>query len=214
MNEIDQLLKHLAVEAQQHPSGTLKRQIALGKLLNEIQKSGRLTRPTLASQFRGSYEEIYAVAKQRLFQYICEKIDNYDQNREVLQWANFILETRFPDAIREVTQICKNLDLTKVERLTLDDLEKEGMSEATTASDSDEQDIKKYLKEDLEGIFREAHIRDNPQANFQFISLQIAEGYSYKEIAEKIGIPYQTLNSFYKRTLAKFKPKIEEYLSE
>lgn len=216
MNEIDELLKQLAIEAQQHPPGTLKRQIALGKLLHEIQKPGRLTCPKAPSQLRGSYEEIYAVAKQRLFKSICEKIDNYDRSKEVLQWANFLLDTRFPDAIREETQICRGVDLTQVERLTLDDLERDGMSELPTESDSEAKELRKYIEEDPEGIFREAHIRkrNNPQANFQFISLRMSEGYNIREIADELNIPYQTLNSFYKRNSEKFKPIFKEYLSE
>lgn len=207
MNEIDELLKQLAIEAQQHPPGTLKRQRALGKLLHEIQKPGRLTRPQVLFKFEFYFsQEIYAVAKQRLFQSICEKIDNYKPNKgEVLAWAQFLLEKRCLDSSSEVIP---------VHRLTIDDLEIDGMSELTTERDSDGREIRKYIEEDPEGIFREAHIRNNPQANFQFISLRMIEGYNIREIADELNIPYQTLNSFYQRNSEKFKPIFKEYLSK
>lgn len=209
-NDLDQCLKQLAIEAQQHLPNTLKRQLAVQKLLIEIERSGKLKHPTAPPQFRGHlYQEIYAVAKQRLFCYMNEKIDNYDQNREVLQWANFLLEKRFPDAIREVTQVCQGLDLTKIKRLTLDDLD---MEEITVQKDVEEGEIVRYLEEDPEGIFQAEHIPKYPHANFQFIALQVAFGYSFKEISDELQLPYQTVMSFYKRRLVKFKSKFDLYL--
>jgi DNA-directed RNA polymerase specialized sigma24 family protein len=132
----------------------------------------------------------------------------------VLQWANFILGKRFSDAIREETQICRGIDLTQVKRFTLDELELDGMSELATESDSEATEISKYIKEDPEGIFRTTYTSKNTQANFQFIALRNIEGYSLKEITEELGIPYQTLNSFYNRSLDKFRPMFKEYLSK
>ncbi len=208
-NDLDQRLKQLAIEAQQHLPNTLKRQQAVQKLLIEIERSGKLKHPQAPPQFRGHlYQEIYAVAKQRLFCYINEKLDNYDPNREVLQWANFLLEKRFPDAIREVTQVCKGLDL-QVKRLTLDDLD---MEEIIVQKDVDEREIIRYLEEDPEGIFQAEHISKAPHANFQFIALEVAFGYSFKEISDELALPYQTVVSFYKRRLTQFKHKFEAYL--
>jgi hypothetical protein len=41
------------------------------------------------------YEEIYAEAQQRLFLHLCEKIDQYNPELEVMQWANFLMRRRF-----------------------------------------------------------------------------------------------------------------------
>ncbi len=90
-DEIDQCLKQLAMEAQRHPPKSRQRQRALAKLVSAIERSGKLAHP-YPSYFRGSYKEIYAEAQQRLFCHICEKIDDYDSQREVLQWANFLLK--------------------------------------------------------------------------------------------------------------------------
>lgn len=208
-NDLDQRLKQLAVEAQQHLPNTLKRQLAVQKLLIEIEHSGKLKHPTAPPQFRGQlYHEIYAVAKQRLFCYINEKLDNYDPNREVLQWANFLLEKRFPDAIREVTQVCKGLDL-QVKRISLDDWDTE---EITVEKDVEQQELIKFLEEDPEEVFKAEHILKAPHANFQFIALKVAFGYSFKEISDELQLPYQTVVSFYKRQLVQFKPKFEAYL--
>lgn len=210
-NDLDQRLKKLAVEAQQHSPNTLKRQQSVQRLLIEIERSGKLKHPKAPPQFRGHlYHEIYAVAKQRLFCHINEKLDSYDPNREVLQWANFLLEKRFPDAIREVMQDCKGLDLL-VKRLTLDDLE---LEEVTVQKDVCERELISYLEEDPGGVFRSEHILKMPHANFQFIALKVAFGYSFKEISDELALPYQTVVSFYKRRLSQFKPRFEVYLSQ
>lgn len=73
MNEINQQLKQLALEAQQHPAKTKQRQQALTKLLKAIQQSGQLMRPrsgefqvvrtfgqTQATRTRGSYTLVVA----------------------------------------------------------------------------------------------------------------------------------------------------------
>lgn len=212
-NDLDQCLKQLAVAAQQHRPNTLKRQQSVQKLLMAIERSGKLKYPKAPPQFKGQlYQEIYAVAKQRLFCHINDKIDSYDSNREVLQWANFLLETRFPDAIREVMQVCKGLDLTKVKRLTLDDFELDEVTEEMTGKDAEKREIVKCLEDDIEGIFKAEYVANTPRANFQFIALKVASGYSFKEISDELQLPYQTVVSFYKRKIIKFKPIFEDYL--
>lgn len=208
MTDLDQHLKQLAIEAKRHPPKTRERQIALTKLICEIQKPGRLTRRiNVPPQLEGSYQEIYAVATQRLFRYICENIDNYNPNTgEVLQWANYLLKVRFSDASGEITG--------KRQHLSLDDLGSDEMNQETTQKDSEALELRRYIEEDPEGLFSTTYTSGNEQANFKFISLRIAEGYTYTEIAQELGISYQTLNSFYKRTIVKFKPLFQEYLSK
>lgn len=82
MKELDKQLKLLALEAQRHPRKSPQRQRALARLLSAINQSGKLTRP-YRGQFQGFYQDIYAEAQQRLFFYICERIDDYDPQREV-----------------------------------------------------------------------------------------------------------------------------------
>ena len=206
-NDLDQRLKQLAIEAQQHQPNTLKRQQAVQRLLIEIERSGELRYPSPLPQFKGHlYQEICAVAKQRLFCYINQKLDIYNSNREVLQWANFLLEKRFYEASREVVSYCQGLDL-----LTLDDLDTEAI---TVQKEGDDREIVRYLEDDPEGVFKAEHILKFPHANFQYIALQVASGYSFKEISDELALPYQTVVSFYKRRLVKFKPNFEAYLSQ
>jgi hypothetical protein len=215
MNEVDSCLKQLAIEAQRHPPKTKERQQALAKLLIAIQQSGKLSRPYLG-QFRGLYEEIYAEAKQRLFHHICENLDNYDPQREVLQWANFLLKKRFfVEASRDLMPtLPKGVDARQIKRLTIDDLDRNNPLDINSQLiHSLSQEVIQYIQADPEGIFKGAHISKKPGANFQFLALKIVSGYSWKEISAELEIKIPTLSSFYQRCLTKFGPKFKEYLS-
>lgn len=215
MNEINQQLKQLALEAQQHPAKTKQRQQALTKLLKAIQQSGQLVRPR-QGDFLGFYEEIYAEALQRLFFHICERIDDYDPQREVLQWANFLLNKRFfVEASRSVMPtLPKGVNPKEIKRLTIDDLDRNNPIEANIQENpSLFQEVFQCLESDPEGIFKGTHISQHPAANFQFLAIQILSGYSWKEISAELEIKIPTLSSFYQRCLTKFAPKFKEYLS-
>lgn len=214
MNDIDERLTQLAVEAQRHPPGTIARRQAIAKLLSAIQKSGLLCHP-YSGQFQGLYDEIYAVAKQMLFRHIYQKIDDYDAQRgELLQWANFLLSKRFfNEAIRELTQVYKGVDPKQLKRYELDDLETTHSDKITIKTPSDAQELMQYIREDPEGLFQNEHTCNNPAANFQFLAIQVTSGYSWKEICTELGIKVPTLSAFYQRCLTKFKPKFQEYLS-
>jgi hypothetical protein len=98
--------------------------------------------------------------------------------------------------------------------LTIDDLDRNNCIEVTTQLiPSLSQEVIQCLEEDPEGIFKEAHIGNNPAANFQFLAIKIVTGYSWKEISAELGgIKIPTLSSFYYRCLTKFAPKFKEYL--
>ena len=215
MNEIDQHLKQLAVEAQRHPPKTKQRQQALTKLVRAIQQSGMLIRPRRGA-FQGFYGEIYAEALQRLFFHICERIDDYDPQREVLQWANFLLDKRFfVEASRTfMPTLPKGVHPKEITRLTIDDLDRNNPIEVKNPeTHSLFQEVFQYLESDPEGIFKSTHISKNPAANFQFLAIKILSGYSWKEISDELGIKIPTLSSFYQRCLTKFIPNFKEYLS-
>lgn len=215
MNDIDQQLKQLAIEAQLHPPKTKQRQQALSKLLRAIQQSGRLMRPR-RGDFQGFYEEIYAEALQRLFFHICERIDDYDPQREVLQWANFLLNRRFfIEASRNfMPTVPKGVNPKEIIRLTIDDLDRNNPIEVKTQENpSLLQEVFHYLESDPEGTFKSTHISKNQTANFQFLAIKILSGYSWKEISAELEVKIPTLSSFYQRCLTKFAPKFKEYLS-
>ncbi|NEP01463.1 MAG: sigma-70 family RNA polymerase sigma factor [Symploca sp. SIO2E9] len=212
--EIDARLKQLALEAQRYPKKSKQRQRALAKLLSAISRSGKLTHP-YPGQFQGFYQDIYAEGKQRLFCHICERIDEYDSQREVLQWANFLFKRRFfVEAAREVMPtVPKGVNQKQIIRLTIEDLDKNNpYSVNSQLTPTLSQEIIHFLELDPEGIFKETYAAKNPKANFRFLALQIISGYSWKEIAEQLGMKIPTLSSFYQRSLVKFAPKFKEYL--
>jgi hypothetical protein len=212
---LDEQLKQLAVEAQQHPPRTSQRQRSLARLMSAIYQSKKLIRP-YQGQFQGVYEEIYAEAQQRLFLYLCEQIDRYNHNLEVLQWANFLMKKRFfIEASRDLMPTApKGMDRSQVKRITMDVLEKQNPVELRSRSNASlSEEVIQCIQEDHDEIFQRTHIEQKPAANFQYIALRFLEGYSWKEISEEVDVKVVTLSSFYLRCLAKFAPKFKEYLS-
>lgn len=213
MRELDDRLKHLALEAQNYPRDSLERRKTVDRLLREIQDSKRLCRPSVPSQLLGSYEEIYAIALQNIFWYLYEKIDLYNPEKEVLQWVNFLLRKRFPEAIREVTKLYRGVQPMQLKRITLEDLDRCIPPEPKNAPSSEIQDIRQYIKEDPDNLFRSTYVANNPNANFQDIALRVLEGWSWREISTELAVKVPTLSSFYQRSLKKFASNFKEYLS-
>lgn len=215
MKEIDQQLKQFAIEAQRQPPKTKQRQQALAKLLSAMQQSGMLTRP-YRGYFQGFYEEIYAEALQRLFCHLCERIEEYDSQREVLQWANFLLKKRFfIEAARTIMPtVHKSANSRSTTRLSIDDLDRNNPLEINPQlAPSLSQEVMEFIETDPDGFFKSTHVSNHPAANFQFLAMKIIAGYSWKEISAELGIKIPTLSSFYQRCLTKFAPKFKEYLS-
>jgi len=214
MNELNARLKQLALTAQQSPAKSQNRRLALAKLIKAILKSGRLCRPH-KGKFRGFYEDIYAEAQQKLFCYICENIDKYNPQYDVLAWVNFLFAKRFfIEASREVMpKGFQRAYQRQATRLTLEQLEQKTSLQFTHSSTpSILQEVIDVLQEDPEGIFQSTHIVNQPVANFKFLALKVMAGYSWKEISNELGIKISTLNSFYQRCLVRFGSKFREYV--
>lgn len=212
---LDEQLKQLAIEAQRHLPNTPQRQRSLGRLVGEIYRSRKLVRP-YRGQFLGVYEEIYAEAQQRLFLHICEKIDQYNPELEVMQWANFLMKRRFfMEASRDLmTAIPKGVKRSQLKRTPLEALEKQHPVELRSqANVSLSEEVIQYIQEDHDKVFQLTHIEQKPAANFQYIALRFLGGYSWKEISEELDVKVITLSSFYLRCLTKFAPTFKEYLS-
>ena len=215
IEDIDRQLKQLAIEAQRTLPKTPQRQRSLTRLVSLICRSQRLVRP-YAGQFKGFYNDIYAEAQQRLLLYLCENIDRYDPEREVLQWANFLMKARFfVEASRDVMPtIPKGVDRTFVKRMTLDALDKKApVDQQISRQPSISEEVVQCIREDCDGIFRKTHIVNKPQAHFQFIALQFLGGYSWKELSAHLDVKVVTLSSFYHRCLLKFAPIFKAYLT-
>lgn len=220
---LDEQLKRLAEEARQHPPNTPQRQRLIAQLISAIYRSKRLVRP-YREQFPGLYEEIYAEAQQRLFLHICEKIDQYNSEFEVMQWANFLMKRRFfietsrdllpatPKGVERWRSLSSGE--SQIKRMTLEILEKQNPVELQSqANASLSEEVIQYIQEDHDKVFQSTHIEHKPAANFQFIALRFLGGYSWKEISVELDVKVVTLSSFYQRCLTKFAPKFKEYLS-
>lgn len=212
---LDDYLQQLATTAQRHPPGSRDRKKALAQLVSALQKSGQLTRPR-RGQFQGFYEEIYREALQRLFVYVCDRIDDYNPTRgRMLQWVNFLLGRRFfIEASREVLPtVPKGVDAKTIIRLSLDDLDSNNPSELNPQlTQSLSEDLKDYLQEDPDGVFVTTCIAKHANANFQHIALRRLDGYSWKELSEELDLGISTLSSFYQRCITRFGPKCKQDL--
>jgi hypothetical protein len=214
--QLDDRLRQLAIAAQQHPQSSSARQRALTELITIMQRSGRLTRPR-RGQFPMLYEDIYAEALQRLFSFVCERIDYYNpQKGEVLQWVNFLLSQRFfIEASRDyLPAVYKGMDARSVKHLTLESLDQSNPYELNPQLVPHlSQEVKDCLEEDPEGLFAQAFVASCPAASFQYLALKRLEGYSWQDLAVELEIAIPTLSSFYQRCLTRFAPKLKVYLS-
>ncbi|MEL6222757.1 MAG: sigma-70 family RNA polymerase sigma factor [Cyanobacteria bacterium J06627_8] len=213
--DVDEQLKRLAIEAQSAPPKSVQRQRSLTCLVSLICQSKRLVRP-YRGQFQGFYQDIYAEAQQRLFLHLCENIDRYDPQREVLQWVNFLMQKRFfVEASRDVMPTApKGMDRSQVKRITLDVLNKQNPVDwHSSQTPSLSEEMMQCITEDCNGVFQSTHILDKPDANFQRIALSFLAGYSWKEISSDLDVKVVTLSSFYQRCLLKFAPLFKDYLS-
>lgn len=206
IEELDEQLKQLATLAQQYPSRTRKRQLALTQLVQVILRSGRLRRPH-RGQFLHRYEEIYEEAQQELLFYVCQHIDKYNPERgSVMAWCNVLLARRFfKEAIPKV------IDKPGVEKKTLVDLDNLSSPEEPPVLT---ELLRECIESDSENLFKTEHIKDDPTANFQSLALRRILGKSWKEIAMEFDTKISTVSSFYYRCLNKFSEKLKEYCIE
>lgn len=214
--QLDDRLRQLAIAAQQHPQGSFVRRRALTELISMMQRSGKLARPR-RGQFLMLYEEIYAEALQRLFSFVCERIDYYNpQKGEVLQWVNFLLSQRFfIEASRDfLPTVYKGMDARTVQCLTLESLDQSNPYELNPQLIPHlSQEVKDCLEEDPEGLFAQAYVANHPVASFQYLALKRLEGYSWQDLSVELNIAIPTLSSFYQRCLTRFAPTLKTYLS-
>ena len=202
-DEIDEVLKQLALVAQQHPPLTHGRQLALRQLVNGILQSGRLCRPQ-QGQYSGVYQDIYDEALQELLLFVCQNIDKYDPERgSVMAWVNTLLARRF---FREA--IPKVLSQQNFRVMTLSELDNLAAPEETETLTEIFQEC---IESDPENLFQKEHIENYPAANFQALVKRRIAGQSWKEISADFEIKVSTVSSFYSRCLNKFSSKLKQY---
>ncbi|HEY9674765.1 MAG TPA: hypothetical protein V6D11_25220 [Waterburya sp.] len=202
----DAQLKKLAIEAQRHPPHTELRQQALGELIEAIRLSGKLLRPYRASFSPQFYNLVYDEAVNKTLVYVCRNIDKYDPERggkKFMNWVNFRLDKVFIESCHEFSEP-NSMGLP-----SLADLEQIVQPEEPPSL---LEIIRECLEEDAENIFKKAHIRNRPDANFSAIALARFSGESWEDISGHFGIPLPTLSSFFQRCCEKFRSKLSQYL--
>lgn len=207
-------LRELIKQIQSYPPKSIPRMQLMNQLVCSIQNFNQLSyyHQLLPDNLRDNYEEIYVEAKQRLFIWMNQKIDSYDENRgEVMTWVNNKLRYLMLDVIREF----KENSLNEIPIFSLDDLDQllpiiRDNSENLSLSEQ----IINIIEEDPEGKFKSAYTGNKTEANFQFICLKRYEGYQWQELSDILTLPIPNLSNFYQRKLKEFTPLIQFYLRE
>lgn len=223
-NNPGEQLVELAELAQQYPLGSRERRIALTKLIETINKHSNMLAYPSDSQYPVNLRsEIFRVALQKLFIFICHPGNNIDSYRsdlskgKVKTWLNVKLKGRFfQEAYNELLGR-RIVDGQLVQIPTISDLgtlDNIPSPDQKTSSPNSEI-IREYIEKDPGGIFRNEYIGKNTRANFRVIALKRLEDKSWKEISAELGIDApSTTSSFYYRCLKIFIPQIRAYLQK
>ncbi|KAM3113978.1 hypothetical protein [Phormidesmis sp. 146-33] len=217
-DDLDQRLQQQAKEAQQHPSKSSQRQIALNRLVNEILKSGRLGHPQRHLWSASLYEDLYNEALQKTLIETCQKIDSYNPDHPVLAWVNFRLNFQFIDVVNDyrkqgITQIPKSDKTEQIAYLpSLDDLDNLVSPEETLSAS---QLLQQFLEDDPDNLLQKQRLRERPEVTFQSLAwARFVEGQTWLEIAISLNVSVQTLCSFFNRQLKDLMPYFRKYLKD
>jgi DNA-directed RNA polymerase specialized sigma24 family protein len=203
-DDLDRLLRELALEAQKHSPQSPQRQVALNRLWQLIWKSNRLGHPQQGRWTSSIYEDLYNEAIARTCLEICQKIDRYDSKYPVMLWVNSCLKFNFKQVVKECYE---HTFLPSLDDLDLDIPVDEIPSEA--------QVFRKFLEEDPEGLLKSEQLREQPNVTFQFLAIaRHVEDRNWKDISDELEISIQTLCSFFNRCLGKLTLYFYKYNSE
>jgi hypothetical protein len=213
--DLDRRLKELAIAAQQHPPRSIERRLALDRLCSELLQPGCLKKSTVPSEFDSN--EIYQEALSLVLLEVCQKIENYDREKKVRQWCNFIFEKRQLDVIekyrkRGVTSIPKKNTSGVTFSDELDYLNNFLSSDETQSTS---MKLRQLIEEDPDRMFSREHVRDRPDANLKFLAIaHIWDDRIWSDIARELkNISPSTLQGFFKKTMPKFYPYFRDYLN-
>ncbi|MEL7038116.1 MAG: hypothetical protein AAFO04_21245 [Cyanobacteria bacterium J06592_8] len=219
-NLIDSQLNQLAREAQQYPKKSYERRRVLNILMDKILKSGRLARPKKSSSFLPAsvYEDLYNETLSIMMMEMCQNIDKYNPEQDVMAWCNFLIDKRFKDCCNQYTRRGltylpkgkKNEDIASLPNL--EDLDNFIPS---AEDDSESQQLQNLIEENPDQIFTKEFIKGQPQATFQFLALaKIWQDRKWREISDELNVPVSSLCEFYKKRLKEFTPYFREYLQK
>lgn len=217
MDEIDERLQQLALEAQRHPPKSRTRRLALTRLVQIIQDSGKLS-------WRKSDcpQDVYDEALQEVWLYVFRKIDTYNPAKgPVMHWVNFVLKRRLIDAQKQQNKWGQEYSLdAPIKSVPSGNSNQSGMTYLDTVSQPEEtpllsQLVRRCIEDDADGLFASQHVKGHPQANFRRIALLYLDGNTWQETAIRVGLAPQkesTVQSFYWRWCRSFANLFKDYL--
>lgn len=213
-DDIHEKLKQLALEAQKYPPLNQNRQKALNQLARELYQLKKINSSLLFHPQKGKwspeiYDELYQEALQKTCIYICQKIHNYNPEHPVMAWVNFTLKNRFSDIANEYKNRCISIfSLDELDKYILIKLNKEPPPETPLG-----QQLREFLEEDPENLFKSDRMRNRPEVTFQFLAIaKFVDGKTWQEISDDLEIPVASLAAFVTRRLQKFQPYFQKYL--
>ena len=221
MNEdqstLDCLLNQLATEAKQHLPRSYERRRSLNLLVNLILKSGRLAHPHRDSFPFPScvYEDLYNEALNNTLMEICHKIDNYQTDKDVMAWCNFLLDKRFTDSFHQYTRQGMTYLPRGSQNLIPENIEDFKHFLPSPERVSESQQLQQLIEENPDNLFTKDHIKGQPKATFQFLAIaKIWKDKKWKEIAEELNVPVSSLCDFFNRKLKELTPFFQDYLKQ
>lgn len=200
MDELDEQLRSLAMEACKHPPGSLPRQRNLTKIIRLI--SNRLWRENVP---------YYQDALQKTWIYFCQNLcegatgGRYDPSRgSIVTWLNYYLRRRLQDSFTEVREEQARTASAQVR------IGRSGGSEDvidpidSVAANPDVppilEQVRSWVEADATGELRRTHIEGHPRANCRVLLLRrLPPETGWKELSEEFGLAVSTLSSFYQR---------------
>ncbi|NEO06009.1 hypothetical protein [Moorena sp. SIO3I8] len=218
MDALEERLQQLALKAQKHSPKSCDRRLALTRLIQMIQASGKLSRRRYDTP-----QEVYDEALQETWWYLCRKIDTYQPRGPVINWINSVLKWRLIDAKKRHTKQGRVYSLdAPINSSDGGKVNQSGMTYLDTVAQPEDtplpsQLIRQCIEEDSDGLFASKHVKGHPKANFRTIALLYLDRKSWKETAVAVGLKpkqWSTVQSFYWRSCKYFADTFKEYLQE
>ena len=211
---LDDQLRRLVSEAQQHPPNSTQRRKVLNRLVKKIQESGKLNHFMKWFNFP-DFEDIYHETQAKTFTEICKKIYKYDPEHKVMAWVNQILEWRFLDLLRQIRNRPRTFSLDELNSINNDAYSHASKEFSRVQKEIQEKDgsenhqktedelLREFIIDDPECILQNTCIGDDKNANLQKVLLMRLNEEKWSEISQELGHLIPRLSELYQRSMKK-----------